>query len=78
MINQVIQMISEIKNDPALLEKLNGQSDIIEETGMDSLQLINFILKVEDEFEVEIDFDEFDLSHLGSIDKFLHFIDQRK
>ena len=45
---------------------------------MDFLQLINFILKVEDEFEVEIDFDEFDLSHLGSIDKFLHFIDQRK
>ena len=40
MINQVIQMISEIKNDPALLEKLNGQSDIIEETG-DGLFTIN-------------------------------------
>lgn len=78
MTNKIIKMISEIKEDPSLLDTLNGQSDIIGESGMDSLQLINFILKVEDEFEVEIDFDEFDLSHLGSIDKFLHFIDQRK
>ena len=37
MINQVIQMISEIKNDPALLEKRTAQSDIIEETGMGTL-----------------------------------------
>lgn len=78
MTKKIIEMISEIKNDISLLETLNGQSDIIEETGMDSLQLINFILKVEDEFDVEIDFDEFDMSHLGTIDKFLDFIAQNK
>ncbi|WP_138750951.1 phosphopantetheine-binding protein [Paenibacillus sinopodophylli] len=78
MTNKMIEMISEIKNDSSLLDTLNGQSNIIEESGMDSLQLINFILKVEDEFEVEIDFDDFDLSHLSSIDTFLHFINQRK
>ena len=74
----IIEIISEIKNDPGLLEELNGQSDIIAESGMDSLQMINFILRVEDEFEVEIDFDEFDLSHLGTIEHFLDFVVRRK
>ncbi|MRN57278.1 acyl carrier protein [Paenibacillus monticola] len=74
----MIEIISEIKKDPALLETLNGQSDIIAESGMDSLEMINFILRIEDEFDVEIDFDEFDLSHLGTIDHFLDFVVQRK
>lgn len=78
MQESVIRILSEIKNDPGLLETLNGDSDIINGVGLDSLQMINFVLRVEDEFEIEIDFDEFDLCHLNSIDSFVSYISKEK
>lgn len=71
---QVISIISEIKNEPDLTGTLTGASDVLNDAGLDSLQLINFILRVEDEFEIEIDFDQFDMEHLESIDTFCNFI----
>ncbi|WP_442955774.1 acyl carrier protein [Paenibacillus sp. y28] len=75
MIQQkVIDIISEIKNEPELAGTLNASSDLLNDGGLDSLQLINFILRVEDEFGIEIDFEQFDMEHLNSIDTFCTFI----
>ncbi|WP_341282923.1 phosphopantetheine-binding protein [Paenibacillus sp. FSL H8-0537] len=74
MQTQIITIISEIKNEPDLAATLTGASDMVNDAGLDSLQLINFILRIEDEFEIEIDFDQFDLKHLQSIDIFCNFI----
>lgn len=74
---KIIGFISEIKEDPDLLQQLHGSSDVLTDGGLDSLQLINFILRVEDEFNIEIDFDEFDMVHLTSIDTFCHFIESQ-
>lgn len=71
---QIITIISEIKNEPDLAATLTGASDMLNDAGLDSLQLINFILRIEDEFEIEIDFDQFDMEHLQSIDIFCDFI----
>lgn len=71
---QIITIISEIKNEPDLAATLTGASDMLNDAGLDSLQLINFILRIEDEFEIEIDFDQFDMEHLQSIDIFCNFI----
>ncbi|MEW4368883.1 acyl carrier protein [Paenibacillus kandeliae] len=73
-VEQMIQMISEVKDDPACLTTLGPDSDIIHDAGLDSLQLIHFILRIEDEFDVEIDFEEFDMDHLGSVAKFCDFV----
>ncbi|WP_046234308.1 acyl carrier protein [Paenibacillus algorifonticola] len=74
MQTQIITIISEIKNEPDLTATLTGASDMLNDAGLDSLQLINFILRIEDEFEIEIDFDQFDMEHLQSIDIFCDFI----
>ncbi len=71
---QIISIISEIKNEPDLADMLTGASDVLNDAGLDSLQLINFILRIEDEFEIEIDFDQFDMDHLQSIETFCQFI----
>ncbi|MBB3108133.1 acyl carrier protein [Paenibacillus phyllosphaerae] len=77
MIEKVIKLISEIRDDEALVTELNGNSDIVNETGMDSLQLINFILRIEDEFGIDFDFEEFDMAHLESIERFCRFIENK-
>ena len=78
MQSQVIRMISEVKEDPELAGKLDGTSDIIHDAGLDSLQLVHFMLKIEDEFDVEIDFDDFELEYLSSIDTFCGYVREMK
>ncbi|MEK3789399.1 MULTISPECIES: phosphopantetheine-binding protein [Paenibacillus] len=78
MQSQVIRMISEVKEDHELPGKLDGTSDIIHDAGLDSLQLVHFMLKIEDEFDVEVDFDNFELEYLSSIDAFCDYIRQMK
>ncbi|QWU13142.1 acyl carrier protein [Paenibacillus sophorae] len=73
----VIRIISKIKNDPKLLDTLNGSSSILHDSGMESLQIVHFILQVEDEFGCEINFDEFNMENLDSIDAFCKYIRQR-
>ena len=45
-------LLGEIKNDPSMVEKLSSSSSIVDDVGLDSLQMINFILRVEDDFGV--------------------------
>nr|WP_275983454.1 acyl carrier protein [Paenibacillus hamazuiensis] len=71
---KVISIICEIKNEPDLAGRLTASSDVLNDAGLDSLQLINFILRIEDEFGIEIDFDQFDMEHLQSIERFCEFI----
>jgi acyl carrier protein len=78
MKDKIIQIISELKKDPSLTETLNGSSSILRDSGMESLQIVHFILQVEDEFGCEINFDEFDMENLDSIDTFCEFIRQTK
>ena len=55
MEQHIIQIISQIKDDEQLVKDLNEHSNIMEDGGLDSLQMINFILKVEEQFGIEID-----------------------
>lgn len=76
MQDQIIAIIAELKEDPSLLNSLSGDSDLMLDAAMDSLQIINFILRIEDEFDVEVDFDTFDLEHLKSVNRFAGYIEQ--
>jgi acyl carrier protein len=67
MVEKIIEILSKVKDDASLLGTLDGSSNIISGVGLDSLQMINFVLELEDEFNIEIDFDQFDLKNLQSI-----------
>jgi acyl carrier protein len=70
-----MQILVEIKNEPDLAARINPSTDIINELGMDSLQMINLALRVEDEFQITIDFETFDLDTLLSVNSFWEFIE---
>lgn len=74
MQRQVIEMISKVKEDPSLVQRLDGNSDIIHDAGLDSLQLVHFMLQIEDRFDFEIDFDSFELEYLKTVDTFCNYI----
>jgi acyl carrier protein len=61
------QLISEVAGNPELAENIDGSTDIINDIGLDSIQMINLVLLIEDEFEIQIDFEDFDFFTFSSI-----------
>lgn len=58
-------------------EKINNKTNIIDEIGLDSLQMINFILMLEDEFNLEIDFDEIEYEMFLKFSSLAEFVDEK-
>lgn len=74
MNEKLINIICEVKEDMSLKEKIKNSTDLLNEIDIDSLQLINIILRLEDELDFEIDFNEFDMDNLKSIDLLCKYI----
>lgn len=74
MFEMIKEIVSKIKEDESIKEILTPSSDLINDIGLDSLQMINFILEVEDRFNVEIVYEDLDYSYLLSIENFMEFL----
>lgn len=74
MENKIIEILAEVKEDETLKSRLTLNSNIVDEVGLDSLEMINFILRVEEVFNKEIDYEKLELDHLSSINSFYGFI----
>jgi acyl carrier protein len=71
---KIISILGEVKENPVLAEQWTGDSKMIAEIGLDSLEMINFVLRIEDEFNIEINFDRFDYANLEDVKTFAAFI----
>lgn len=74
MCKEVISIISEITEKSELSLKINNSSSIIEDIGLDSLQMIAFLMQLEEVFNIEIEFETLDISHLETIEKTVEYI----
>jgi acyl carrier protein len=74
MEEKLIQILAEVKEAPDLIGKATATTRIIDEIGLDSLEMINLMLQVEEEFGVEINFEEFALAHLETVASFLGYL----
>ncbi|UPK41662.1 acyl carrier protein [Paenibacillus pabuli] len=75
MYDKIVDILCAIKEDqPELRQSLSPATELNNDIGLDSLQMIQFMLKVEDQLNVIIDYDEFDYEHLQSIDTFITFL----
>lgn len=77
MEEKIIKLISEVKEDESLVSAIYKDTNIIDDIGLDSLQMINFMLRIEEETGVEIDFDIFDFSNLSSVQTFAEYLEER-
>ena len=75
IVSKIIDLVWQVKVGKIDKNELNRDSSLINDAGLDSLQLINFILLVEDEYNIEIDFDSFDYKLLEKIEAFCEFIE---
>jgi acyl carrier protein len=78
MIQEIKLILEKIKGVPGLAAQLADSADIIEDIGLDSLQMMEFMLEVESQLDLEIDFEKLDFSYLKSIEKFSEILQQMK
>ncbi|CDM70315.1 hypothetical protein CM240_3198 [Clostridium bornimense] len=75
MDKKIIEILADIKEDEKLKDTLTGESSIIDDVGLDSLEMINFLLMIEEEFKKEINFERLEYSNLSSINTFVTFLE---
>ena len=78
MIQEIKLILEKIKGVPGLVAHLADSVDIIEDIGLDSLQMMEFMLEVESQLNLEIDFEKLDFSCLKSIETFSEVLQQMK
>lgn len=79
MLELIKNLLKQLKPD-LNISQITEETDLIDEIGLDSLETIQFILGLEDDCDVEIDFDsfEFDLLHrVGDLVQYLKKSEQQ-
>ena len=75
MYDKIVEILCAFKEDqPEIRQILSPTTELNNDIGLDSLQMIQFMLKVEEQLNVVIDYDQFDYEHLQSIDTFMTFL----
>ena len=74
MIPRIGDLVARVIKNPGVAKKITASTDLVNEIGLDSLQMIDFLLGLEDEFGVEVDFDSLDMQHLTSVAALCRFV----
>jgi acyl carrier protein len=72
-VSRMAVLLAHALDAPSLAQSITADTSIIFDLGIDSLHMITFLLSVEEEFNVEIDFEVLETTHLESVKAFCHF-----
>ncbi|MGW1408842.1 acyl carrier protein [Streptomyces sp. NPDC002403] len=64
---KVLANVLSSRLDPA---RISPDVNMVTVLGLDSLEAIEFLLQIEDEFDIELDFENLNLQHLDSVRTF--------
>lgn len=64
---RVRSVLAHVLADKVPAEQITVDADMVQELGLDSLQAIQFLLGIEDEFDMELDYETLSLDHLRSV-----------
>lgn len=67
MIELIKKILIEVIGNDAEAGSWNENTDILKDIGIDSVQLIEFLLKIEENIEVEFDYENLEYDMLSSI-----------
>jgi acyl carrier protein len=67
MIQQIKDVLEQVTGRPGLAATLSDSANIIDDIGLTSLEMVDFMLHLEDRLNIEIQFHELDFASLRSI-----------
>lgn len=73
-LRKVAAAIASVEDDPSIAANIGYATDIINEVGLDSLKMTDFILGLEDDFGISIDFDKVEYETFTRVDRLIDFL----
>jgi acyl carrier protein len=67
MIQEIKEVLEQVTGKPGLAATLSDSTSIIDDVGLTSLEMVDFMLHLEDRLNIEIQFHELDFASLRSI-----------
>lgn len=77
------QIISDIKGILQRIVNVEGvkdweeTTDLLKDKGLNSLEAINILVAVEDQFDIEVDDDDFDVELVRTIENIADYVEQK-
>jgi acyl carrier protein len=69
------RILAKVKSDPTLFARLPDTAHLIDEVGLDSIEMLQLMLEIEATLPIHIDFDRLEYSYLRSIHTLAAFLD---
>jgi acyl carrier protein len=66
--------LGDVLGNPEIAATISEDTDIINDLGLDSIQAINFLLALEDVFDVELEFEELTYEQLQKFSRVCGFV----
>ena len=73
-VEDVKRILESVKGQPGLAARLADDASIVDDVGLDSLEMMEFMLEVESRLGLQIDFDRMDFELVRSIAAFSEFL----
>lgn len=74
--NKVRAVLVGVLSNGLSADEVAMEADLVDEYGLDSLQMISFLLGIEDTFDLELDYENLELDHLRSVAQFASYVRQ--
>lgn len=71
---EIRAVLASVLDNGITADDISVDADMVIDYGIDSLQVINFLLAIEDTFDVELDYENLELDHLRSVREFTDFV----
>ena len=74
-INTIKSILGQLRASPEMAFQLSDSADLVNDIELDSLELLQFLLEIEANLDIKIDFESLEYSHLNSISILATFLD---
>lgn len=74
MTENIKNLIAEVKGVPPF--DIEEDSDLLNEIGLNSLEVVSLMFRIEEEFEIELNFDSFNYEHLTSLSGLVNYLQE--
>ena len=74
-ITTIKAILGKLKRDELMATQLSDEADLINEVGLDSLEMLQFMLEAEEQLGLQIDFELLEFDYLHSIRVLAEFLD---
>ncbi|MDN5214986.1 phosphopantetheine-binding protein [Fulvivirgaceae bacterium BMA12] len=74
MKHTLAEILSDVLSREVSPDALNEQSDLMTDLGLNSLDLLQFIVKIEEAFDIEINIESLDLKYFNKLELLQSFI----